>query len=103
MLIKIEIIVRPYQSQIVKELLKFENESIIIEEVNGIGENVNPINLYKGGKKIIESLPKTKITIYTYENHKEEIINTVIEKVRTGIIGDGKIFLHKISNSIEII
>ncbi|HOJ49595.1 MAG TPA: P-II family nitrogen regulator [Spirochaetota bacterium] len=102
-MVKIEVIVRPYQTQIIRDILSFENESIIIEDVNGIGVNVNPLNLYKGQKKILESLPKSKITIYTYKGTHEEIIKLILEKIRTGIIGDGKIFVQEILNSIEII
>ena len=38
-------------------------------------------------------LPKVAFSIFTDEEKKEEIINTIIETVHTGSYGDGKIFV----------
>jgi nitrogen regulatory protein P-II 1 len=47
-------------------------------------------------------LPKVKIELVVKDSQTQIAIDTVIEKARTGEIGDGKIFVMPVSNVIRV-
>ena len=47
-------------------------------------------------------LPKAKIELVVTDSETDKAVNTIIEAARTGSIGDGKIFVSPVAQSIRI-
>jgi nitrogen regulatory protein P-II 1 len=54
------------------------------------------------GRRVVDMLPKVKIELVVKDSQTQIAIDTVIEKARTGEIGDGKIFVTPVSNVIRV-
>jgi nitrogen regulatory protein P-II 1 len=50
----------------------------------------------------VDFLPKVKIEIITPDEKVKTIVDTIVEKARTGRIGDGKIFVYPVAEVIRI-
>ncbi|HCL55491.1 MAG TPA: P-II family nitrogen regulator [Spirochaetia bacterium] len=100
---KIEAIIRPYKIQkIITELEKL-NVFFYLEDSKGFGKRLSPLSLYQSEKApVIETLPRTKITILCPDAQVEPIVSIILEDGNTGIVGDGKIFIQTIEKIIDI-
>jgi nitrogen regulatory protein P-II 1 len=47
-------------------------------------------------------LPKIKLEIVIKDEDVEKVVNLITQAARTGEIGDGKIFVHPVTNAIRI-
>ncbi|MGA9029881.1 MAG: P-II family nitrogen regulator, partial [Methanoregula sp.] len=57
---------------------------------------------YRGGKMIVDLLPKVKLEIVIHDKDVDDLIATLTGAARTGKIGDGKIFVVPVEKSIRI-
>jgi len=55
-----------------------------------------------GGFKHTDLLPKTKLDLVCKDEDAEKIISAIISSVKTGKVGDGKIFISDIQDAIRI-
>ena len=76
-----------------------------ISTVMGCGTQkgtVEGVNEIKGFKTTINLLPKVRVEVVVEDSKVEQIILDVREKVATGHVGDGKIFIRNIEEAIRI-
>jgi len=73
-----------------------------VSEVKGYGRQKGHSELYRGAEYVVDFLPKIKIEMIVEDESVEEVINTIIQAVKTGKIGDGKIFVSDIEKIIII-
>jgi nitrogen regulatory protein P-II 1 len=71
-------------------------------EVKGFGRQKGHVELYRGAEYDISFIPKVKIEAVVADSIAEKVISTIMEKAKTGKIGDGKIFVTKIEEVIRI-
>jgi nitrogen regulatory protein P-II 1 len=50
----------------------------------------------------VDLLPKVKIEVVAPDEKAQAVVDTIIEKARTGRIGDGKIFVYPVAEVIRI-
>ena len=50
----------------------------------------------------VDFLPKVKVEIVTPDGKVQEIIDTIVDKARTGRMGDGKIFVSPVGEVTRI-
>lgn len=100
---KIEAIIRPEKLEAVRSALeKAGCGGLMISEIEGHGKQKGVIQQWRGEKYKVELLPKLKIEIVVKDSDVERITKTIIDNVKTGEIGDGKIFVSDIENAIRI-
>jgi len=100
---KIEAIVKPFKVGEVKEkLIEIGIQGMTVTEVKGFGRQKGHTELYRGTEYNIDFLPKIKLEIVVSDELAEKAIEIVIEGARTGQIGDGKIFISNIEETIRI-
>lgn len=100
---KIELIIKPFKLDDVKDALS--NLGIFgmtVVEVKGFGQQKGHTELYRGAEYQVDFVPKVKIEIVVSDEKVEEAVDTVIEAARTGKIGDGKIFITNVEETIRI-
>ncbi|OGX25012.1 MAG: transcriptional regulator [Omnitrophica WOR_2 bacterium RIFCSPHIGHO2_02_FULL_45_21] len=100
---RIEAIIRPEKLEAVRNgLKKIGCEGLMISEVEGHGKQKGVLQQWRGEKYRVELLPKLKLETIVPDSKVEQIIKAIIENAKTGEIGDGKIFISNIENSIKI-
>ena len=58
--------------------------------------------MYRGAEYEVDFIPKTKIEIVVSSEKADLVIETIEQKAKTGKIGDGKIFVYDVTQTIRI-
>jgi nitrogen regulatory protein P-II 1 len=96
-------VIKPERFEFVKKALEDKGYvSMTISEVKGRGEQKGISLEYRGGKMIVDLLPKVKLEIVVRDKDVDDAIATLTGAARTGKIGDGKIFIMPVEKSIRI-
>jgi len=100
---KIEAIVQPFKTDEIKEALKAAGiDGMTITEVRGHGRQKGHKEIYRGQEYTVDLLPKVKFELIVTDARAEEVIETITRAARTGKIGDGKIFVSDVLETIRI-
>lgn len=100
---KIEAIIRPGKLEEIKEALnKFNVRGLTISQVMGCGLQKGRKEFYRGTEITLNLLPKIKIEIVTTDSHLDDIIRLISDQAKTGEVGDGKIFIYNVEDTIRI-
>ena len=100
---KIEAIVRHYKLEDVKNALaELGVVGMTITEVRGFGRQKGHTEMYRGTEYAVDFVPKVKIEIVVDDDRLQGAVDTVIRSAQTGQIGDGKIFVSDLLDTIRI-
>ena len=100
---KIEVIIKPFKLDDVKEALTdIGIQGMTVSEVKGYGRQKGHKEVYRGAEYAVDFVPKLKIEIIVDEQMAEQVIETVQKSAHTGKIGDGKIFVFPMEETIRI-
>ena len=100
---KIEAIIKPFKLDEVKdELNNIGVLGMTVTEVKGYGRQKGHTELYRGAEYVVDFLPKVKIEIVIDDELLEEALTCIENSAKTGRIGDGKIFVTNIEQSVRI-
>jgi nitrogen regulatory protein P-II 1 len=75
---------------------------LTVTEVKGYGRQKGHTELYRGAEYTLDFLPKVKFEVVVQAEMVPQVIDTVIEKARSGRIGDGKIFVIPVEETVRI-
>jgi len=73
-----------------------------VTEVKGFGRQKGHTELYRGAEYVVDFLPKVKVEVIVADNLVERAIEAIVKAGRTGKIGDGKIFVTGVEQTIRI-
>jgi len=100
---KIEAIIRHFKLEEVKDALTQAGaHGMTVTEVRGFGRQKGQKEQYRGAEYVVDFLPKVKLEVIVSDADKAKIVDTILMTARTGQIGDGKIFVSPVSESIRI-
>jgi nitrogen regulatory protein P-II 1 len=100
---KLECIIRPFKLEEVKEsLTSIGVRGMTVSEVRGFGRSRGHTELYRGSEYAIEFVPKLKVEIVVSEEDVDRAIEAIKGSASTGKIGDGKIFVLPIDETVRI-
>jgi len=100
---KIEIITRPNKFEELKEeLRKIGITGMTVSNVLGCGMQKGYTEYYRGVPVDINLIPKVKVEIVVCEVPVDLVVETAEKVLRTGKIGDGKIFIYDVANVVKI-
>ncbi len=100
---KIEAIIKPFKLDEVKEALQEVGlQGITITEAKGFGRQKGHTELYRGAEYVVDFLPKVKIEVVLNDDLVAKAVEAIQQAARTGRIGDGKIFISNIEETIRI-
>lgn len=100
---KIEAIVRHYKLEDVKNALSEAGVAgMTITEVRGFGRQKGHTETYRGTEYAVDFVPKVKLEVAVSEDRLQAVIDTIIKNAQTGQIGDGKIFVSDLVDTIRI-
>jgi nitrogen regulatory protein P-II 1 len=100
---KIEAIIKPFKLEEVKNALaELGIEGMTVTEVKGFGRQKGHTEVYRGSEYTIDFLPKIKLEIILSAEQVAGATKAISAAARTGKIGDGKIFVLPVDESIRI-
>lgn len=100
---KIEAIIRHFKLEDVKNALSEHGiAGMTITEVRGFGRQKGHSETYRGTEYAVDFVPKVKVEVAVSDDQSQAAIDTIIKAAQTGQIGDGKIFVSELSESIRI-
>jgi nitrogen regulatory protein P-II 2 len=96
-------IIKPFRLDDVRNALSEVGvNGMTVTEVKGFGRQRDHTELYRGAEYVVDFLPKSKIEIAVSDDLAEQAIEAIVSAARTGKVGDGKIFVSGIEQTIRI-
>ena len=96
-------IIKPFKLDEVREALTEQGvHGLTITEVKGFGRQKGHTELYRGAEYVVEFQPKIKISLGLGDEQVDAAIEAICSSANTGKIGDGKIFVTPLEQSIRI-
>jgi nitrogen regulatory protein P-II 1 len=99
----IEAIIKPFKVEDVKHALTAAGvQGMTLTEVKGFGRQKGHTELYRGAEYSVDFLPKVKVQVLVSDDMAPKVLDVISEAARTGKIGDGKIFVTAIEETVRI-
>ena len=100
---KIEAIIKPFKLNEVKAALnEIGIQGMTVSEVKGFGRQKGHTEIYRGSEYTVDFLPKIKIETVLPDALVQPAVQAIIKAAKTGKIGDGKVFVSTVEESIRI-
>ncbi len=100
---KVECIIKPFKLEDVKSAIcELGITGMTVSEVRGFGRQKGHTELYRGAEYQVDFIPKIKLELVTNDDRVSELVEAIKTAAGTGRIGDGKIFVSNIEQSIRI-
>ena len=100
---KIEMIVRPETMEMVKEIVETCGAGgLTVSQVMGAGAQKGKREKYRGAEMNINLLHKLKVEVVVSDDMVDSVVDAVSKGIRTGEVGDGKIFVIPIEDAIRV-
>lgn len=96
-------IIKPFKLDDVRDALnQIGIAGMTVEEVKGYGRQKGHTELYRGAEYVVEFQPKVRLQLAISDDRVEAAIDAICKAANTGKIGDGKIFVSALEQSIRI-
>lgn len=96
-------IIKPFRLDDVRNALSEVGvNGMTVTEVKGFGRQRGHTELYRGAEYVVDFLPKSKVEVAVADDLVERVIEAITSAARTGKVGDGKIFVTDLSQSLRI-
>ena len=96
-------IIKPFKLDEVREALSAIGvQGITVTEVKGFGRQKGHTELYRGAEYVVDFLPKVKIEAAIADELLDQVIEAIEKSAHTGKIGDGKIFVFNLEETVRI-
>lgn len=100
---KIEAIIKPFKLDDLKSAMAdLGVQGMTITEVKGFGRQKGHTEIYRGAEYVVDFIPKVKVEIVVAQEMVEKVVNAILGSVKTGKIGDGKIFVLPVDSVCRI-
>ena len=100
---KVEAIVRHFKLEDIKNALAEHGiHGMTVSEVRGFGRQKGHTEMYRGTEYAVDFVPKVKLEVVCSDNNLQTVVDTILRTAQTGQIGDGKIFVVDLQDSIRI-
>ena len=99
----IKAIIKPFKLEEVKDALsEIGVEGMTVSEVKGFGRQKGHTEIYRGSEYTVDFLPKIKLEIVVDDDELDKILDAIVNSAQTGKIGDGKLFVIPVEQSVRI-
>ena len=96
-------IIKPFKLEEVRAALTdLGLQGMTVTEVKGYGRQKGHTEIYRGAEYAVSFLPKVKIEVVVSSDSVSKALAAIQAAAKTGQIGDGKIFVSSIENTIRI-
>ncbi|MFZ1110711.1 MAG: P-II family nitrogen regulator [Rhodomicrobium sp.] len=96
-------IIKPFKLEEVRQALDgLGIEGLTVSEVKGYGRQKGHTEIYRGAEYEVSFIPKVKIELVVPTDAVEKVIEAISSVAKTGQIGDGKIFVLPVEQTVRI-
>ncbi len=96
-------VIRPHRLQQVKEALSDAGiVGLTVTDVRGAGRQKGQVERYRGSEYKMDLIPKLKVEVAIEDDQAETVVQAIRSSAYTGEIGDGKIFILPLEDSMRI-
>jgi nitrogen regulatory protein P-II 2 len=96
-------IIKPFKLEEVRQALDgLGIEGLTVTEVKGYGRQKGHTEIYRGAEYEVSFIPKVKIEIVVQTGLVDKVVEAISASAKTGQIGDGKIFVSPIEQTVRI-
>jgi nitrogen regulatory protein P-II 2 len=96
-------VIKPFKLDEVRQALTdIGIEGMTVTEVKGYGRQKGHTEIYRGAEYEVTFVPKLKIDVVVSSASVDKVVETIAAMAKTGQIGDGKIFVSPIEQTIRI-
>ncbi len=96
-------IIKPFKLEEVRAALTdLGIQGMTVTEVKGYGRQKGHTEIYRGAEYAVSFLPKVKIEVVVAAESVPKALAAIQSAAKTGQIGDGKIFVSSIENTVRI-
>jgi len=96
-------IIKPFKLDDVREALHdIDVQGMTVTESKGFGRQKGHTEIYRGAEYAIEFLPKIRLEIAVSDEKLDGVIEAISASAKTGKIGDGKIFVMPLEQTVRI-
>ena len=96
-------IIKPFRLDDVRNALgEVGIKGMTVTEVKGFGRQRGHTELYRGAEYVVDFLPKIKLEVVVSDDAVDKVVDAVVGAANTGRIGDGKIFVLPLEDTIRI-
>ncbi|MCA9031602.1 MAG: P-II family nitrogen regulator [Planctomycetaceae bacterium] len=100
---KIEAIIRHFKVEDVKDALTAAGaQGMTVSEVRGFGRQKGHKEQYRGAEYTVDFVPKVKVEVVVADEELQGAVDAILRTARTGQVGDGKIFVSNLTDSVRI-
>ncbi len=95
--------IKPFKLEQVREALTEAGiRGLMVTEVKGFGAQSGHTEIYRGAEYVVNFVPKVKLELVVADNMADQIVEVISTSARTGKIGDGKIFVLDVNQTMRV-
>ena len=95
--------IKPFKLEDVREALTgLGVKGMMVTEIKGFGSQSGHTEIYRGAEYAVNFVPKIKLEIVVEESMADQVVETIKTSAHTGKIGDGKIFVLDVQQTIRV-
>ena len=95
--------IKPFKLEEVREALtQIGVRGMMVTEIKGFGAQSGHTEIYRGAEYSVNFVPKAKLEIVADDDLAEQIVDTITKTARSGKIGDGKVFVLDVEQTVRV-
>jgi nitrogen regulatory protein P-II 1 len=96
-------IIKPHRVEDVADALDgLDVSGITLSDVRGHGRQRGHTEVYRGSEYKVDFLPKVRVEVLVKDVDADKVANTIVDRARTGKIGDGKLWIQPVDVAVRI-
>ncbi|HXZ22763.1 MAG TPA: P-II family nitrogen regulator [Pseudolabrys sp.] len=96
-------IIKPFKLDEVRDALtRIGIHGMTVTEVKGYGRQKGHTEIYRGAEYVVNFLPKLRLEVAIASEQLDKVMEALAAAAHTGQIGDGKIFVTSIEQTMRI-
>ena len=95
--------IKPFKLEEEREALtQLGVRGMMVTEIKGFGAQSGHTEIYRGAEYSVNFVPKAKLEIVADDDLADQIVDTITKTARSGKIGDGKVFVLDVEQTIRV-
>jgi len=95
--------IKPFKLEDVRQALTdIGVKGMMVTEIKGFGSQSGHTEIYRGAEYAVNFVPKVKLELVVDAGMAEQVVETITTAARTGKIGDGKIFVLDVEQTVRV-
>ena len=96
-------VIKPFKLDETREALtSIGVQGLTVTEARGFGRQKGQTEIYRGAEYTVNFLPKVKVEVVVSDAQVDAAVEAVQKAASTGRIGDGKVFVLDVAQSMRI-